>query len=62
MSNYYEEILATIEERKAILLKQLEENELTKEEYDMIQNSIDNYDYIIELIEMNHFERGQTVH
>ncbi|WP_374724017.1 DUF3896 family protein [Calidifontibacillus erzurumensis] len=58
----YQELIATMEERKAILLKQLEDNKLSKEDYDTIQNSIDNYDYIIELIEMNYFERGQTIH
>ncbi len=36
----------------------LEGKNLSKEQMDSIQHSIDNYNYIIELTEMNHFERG----
>jgi hypothetical protein len=44
------------------LVKKLKSPNLTKEEYETIKKSIDNYDYMIELTDMNHFERGAAVH
>ncbi|WP_458413114.1 DUF3896 family protein [Schinkia sp. CFF1] len=54
----YREIINKIEKDKTDLIKRLENKNLTKEEFESIKHSIDNYDYIIELAEMNHFERG----
>ncbi|MED1472428.1 DUF3896 family protein [Bacillus salipaludis] len=54
----YLEVISIIEKNKLILVKMLEGKNLSKEQMDSIQHSIDNYNYIIELTEMNHFERG----
>lgn len=54
----YKDIIVILEENKRNLIKKLEMKDLSKEEYESIQNSINNYDYIIELTEMNHYERG----
>ncbi|MDR6999138.1 DUF3896 family protein [Neobacillus niacini] len=54
----YLEVISIIEKNKMNLVKMLEEKTLSKEQMDSIQHSIDNYNYIIELTEMNHFERG----
>ncbi|XJZ26627.1 DUF3896 family protein [Bacillota bacterium Lsc_1132] len=50
-----------LELHKLNLVKKLDNPNLTKEEYESLKNSIKNFDYIIELTEMNHFERG-TIH
>lgn len=54
----YKEMIAKMENHKINLVKLLENTNLSKEEYDSIQHSIDNDDYIIELIGMNHYLRG----
>lgn len=54
----YQDVIEILEENKINLTKVLANNNLPKEEYEMIQQTIDNYNYIIELTEMNHFERG----
>ena len=54
----YQDVITRLEENKINLTKKLENKNLAKEEYESIQHSIENYDYIIELTEMNHFERG----
>ncbi|WP_026576197.1 DUF3896 family protein [Bacillus sp. UNC438CL73TsuS30] len=54
----YLEVISIIEKNKLNLVKMLEGKNLSKEQMDTIQHSIDNYNYIIELTEMNHFERG----
>ncbi|MFD0829403.1 DUF3896 family protein [Neobacillus sp. M.A.Huq-85] len=54
----YLEVISIIEKNKLNLVKMLEGRDLSKEQMDSIQHSIDNYNYIIELTEMNHFERG----
>ncbi|MGG1401265.1 DUF3896 family protein [Bacillus salipaludis] len=54
----YLEVISIIEKNKLNLVKMLEGKNLSKEQMDSIQHSIDNYNYIIELTEMNHFERG----
>ncbi|MBI0579126.1 DUF3896 family protein [Neobacillus cucumis] len=54
----YLEVISIIEKNKLNLVKMLEGKDLSKEQMDSIQHSIDNYNYIIELTEMNHFERG----
>lgn len=58
----YVEVKETLEASKLELVKKLKNPNLTKEEYETIKRSIDNYDYIIELTDMNHFERGAVVH
>ncbi|MBB6446691.1 DUF3896 family protein [Bacillus benzoevorans] len=54
----YLNVIAKLEENKRKLTEKLEDNTLPKEEYELIMHSIENYDYIIQLTEMNHFERG----
>ena len=54
----YLEVISIIEKNKLNLVKMLEGKNLSKAQLDSIQHSIDNYNYIIELTEMNHFERG----
>lgn len=56
----YKDIIVNLEENKRKLIERLENKDLAKEEHELVQNSINNYDYIIELTEMNHFERGFT--
>ncbi len=54
----YLDVKEQLELQKMNLLKKLDNPELTKEECENLRNLINNYDYIIELTEMNHFERG----
>lgn len=54
----YQNVIAKLEENKRKLTERLENKNLPKEEYESIMHSIENYDYIIQLTEMNHFERG----
>lgn len=54
----YQEIKKTLEASKHNLEKKLADTNLSKEEYETIQMSIDNYNYILELTEMNHYVRG----
>lgn len=54
----YLSVKEQLEANKLNLMKQLDNPALTKEEYESLQQTISNYDYIIELTEMNHFERG----
>lgn len=54
----YHYIIAKLEEDKRKLTEKLENKDLPKAEYETIKHSIENYDYIIQLTEMNHFERG----
>lgn len=54
----YREIIEQLEGQKQNLITRLENTNLSKEEYEAIQRSIENYQYIIELTEMNHYERG----
>lgn len=58
----YVEVKENLETSKLELVKKLKNPNLTKEQYETIKRSIDNYDYIIELTDMNHFERGAVVH
>lgn len=55
---HYQETKEILEAAKLDLLKKLEKQNLSMEEKEKIQLSIMNYDYIIELTDMNHFERG----
>lgn len=58
----YIEVKEKLEATKLDLVKKLKNPNLAKEEFETIKKSIDNYDYIIELTDMNHFERGAIVH
>jgi hypothetical protein len=58
----YSEVKEKLEASKLDLVKKLKNPNLTKEEYETIKKSIDNYDYMIELTDMNHFERGAIGH
>nr|WP_295972513.1 DUF3896 family protein [uncultured Bacillus sp.] len=54
----YRNVIAKLEENKRKLEKKLENKDLSKEEHESIKHSLENYDYIIQLTEMNRFERG----
>ncbi|MEI4827867.1 DUF3896 family protein [Bacillus sp. FJAT-53711] len=54
----YHEIKKQLENQKSQLCKRLTDVKLTESERDEIKRTIDNYEYILTLVEMNHFERG----
>ncbi|MGJ7911632.1 DUF3896 family protein [Neobacillus sp. LXY-1] len=54
----YQVVKIKLEESKLLLEKKLLSPSLSLEEKETLQHSIDNFDYIIELTDMNHFERG----
>lgn len=54
----YHETKKQLEEKKQQLCKKLKNTNLTDKERDQIKMEIDNYEYILTLVEMNHFERG----
>lgn len=54
----FQETKNKLEALKKELVEKVKDPSTTKEELERIQKSIDNYEYIIELTEMNHFERG----
>ena len=58
----YQEVKEKLEALKLGLNNKLQNPDLLIEEKESIQRSIANYDYIIELTDMNHFERGSVVH
>ncbi|MGE7865002.1 DUF3896 family protein [Bacillus paramycoides] len=47
-----------LELKKELLCKKLTSVKLTEEERKQIYLEIDNYEYILNLVEMNHYERG----
>ncbi|MGG0761147.1 DUF3896 family protein [Bacillus paramycoides] len=47
-----------LELKKEQLFKKLTSVKLTEEERKQIYLEIDNYEYILNLVEMNHYERG----
>ncbi|HAQ08310.1 MAG TPA: DUF3896 domain-containing protein [Bacillus bacterium] len=57
----YQEVKEKLEALK-LGLNKLQNPDLLIEEKESIQRSIANYEYIIELTDMNHFERGSVVH
>ncbi|GIN61795.1 membrane protein [Robertmurraya siralis] len=57
----YHEIKQTLEEKKHHLVDKLKDPNLLSEQKIEIQNAIDNYEYIIELTEMNHYKRGTLI-
>lgn len=54
----YDEIKHDIALKIEGLQRRLTDPDLTPSESEMIQNMIDNYQYISELAEMNHYHRG----
>lgn len=54
----YYETKRQLEMKKQQLCEQLANTKLTEEERKKIKREIDNYEYILNLVEMNHFERG----
>lgn len=57
----YQEVKGKLEALKLELMNKMQNPNLSIEEKENIQNLIVNYEYIIELTEMNHFERGSVV-
>ena len=47
-----------LELKKQQLCKKLSNMKLSENEHNQIKLEIDNYDYILTLVEMNHYERG----
>lgn len=56
----YKEVKAYLEEMKQTLENKMADPSLSMEEKEEIRRSIGNYEYIIELTDMNHFERGSV--
>lgn len=54
----YDEIKQDITLKIETLQRRLDNPEVTHSESEMIRNMIDNYQYISELTEMNHYHRG----
>jgi hypothetical protein len=54
----YDEIKQDITLKIEGLQRRLEEPNISPSESEMIKNMIDNYQYISDLAEMNHFHRG----
>ncbi|MDM5188259.1 DUF3896 family protein [Bacillus sp. DX4.1] len=54
----YRETKKQLELKKQLLCKQLTSVNLTEEDRNQIKMAIDNYEYILNLVEMNHYERG----
>ncbi|WP_277613941.1 DUF3896 family protein [Neobacillus muris] len=57
----YQEVKKVLEGMKLDLLQKLEDPSLSLDEKVNIKKTIYNYEYIIELTEMNHYERGFEV-
>jgi predicted class III extradiol MEMO1 family dioxygenase len=57
----YQEVKEKLEASKQELMTKMKNKELSKDEIDSIERAIENYNYIIELTDMNHFERGKVV-
>ncbi|MGZ7147708.1 DUF3896 family protein [Bacillus sp. BC08] len=47
-----------LEEKKQQLCNKLNSMHLSKKEREQLKLEIDNYEYILTLVEMNHYERG----
>lgn len=54
----YQEMKDRLETQKLDLVKKLENPTITESERRDIQLSIDNYQYILDLTDMNYYERG----
>jgi len=58
----YQEVKSQLEALQMALVTKMQNPDLSLEEKEAILKSIANYEYIIELTCMNHFERGNVVH
>lgn len=56
----YEEVRNFLDGMKQNLEHKLQDHNLSPEEKEEIKRSIVNYEYIIELTDMNHYERGSV--
>ncbi|WP_243521751.1 DUF3896 family protein [Bacillus pseudomycoides] len=54
----YLETKKHLELKKQLLCKKLLNVNLTEEDRNQIKMEIDNYNYILTLVDMNHYERG----
>lgn len=54
----YQEIKDRLEAQKQQLVEKLEASSITESERQDIQLTIDNYQYILDLADMNYYERG----
>ncbi|WP_079505195.1 DUF3896 family protein [Mesobacillus jeotgali] len=58
----YLEVKSQLENLQMKLANKLQHPDLSAVEKNELQKAIANYDYIIELTCMNHFERGASIH
>lgn len=58
----YQEVKSQLEALQMTLMTKMQNPDLTLDEKEAILRSIANYEYIIELTCMNHFERGKVIH
>lgn len=58
----YQEVKSQLEALQMALVTKMQNPDLSFDEKEAIVNSIANYEYIIELTCMNHFERGTLIH
>jgi hypothetical protein len=58
----YKEVKQQLEATKQKLSNKLQNPSLSIGEREDIQKTLINYEYIIELTDMNHFERGMVAH
>jgi hypothetical protein len=56
----YQEVRTFLDQMKLNLENKLQDQNLSQEEKEEIKRSIVNYEYIIELTDMNHYERGSV--
>ncbi|CAI8914560.1 DUF3896 domain-containing protein [Bacillus pseudomycoides] len=54
----YPETKKQLELKKQLLCKKLLDVNLSEDDRNQIKMEIDNYEYILTLVEMNHYERG----
>lgn len=55
---HYQEVKKSLEEIKLNLENKMHDTTLSPFEKEEIKRSIENYEYILELTDMNHFDRG----
>lgn len=58
----YQEVKSQLEALQMALVTKMQNPDLSLEEKENILKAIANYEYIIELTCMNHFERGTLIH
>lgn len=54
----YQDIILELEGKRQRLLKDIHNISNNQEKVERIQMELDNIEYVIELVEMNHFSRG----